>query len=107
VQRKTQLEEELRQERLERERKERERRQRLEHARIDRLLDEAASLRRAADIRAYVCAVRNAIEAEGISIEGDDLARWAHWALGQTDRIDPVTNGRFLQRYEEDDSNEE
>jgi hypothetical protein len=47
-------------------RQERERQQKPEQARIDRLLDEAASLRRAADIRAYVGAVRHAIEGEAI-----------------------------------------
>jgi hypothetical protein len=39
------------------ERQGRARQQRLEQAKIDRLLDEAASLRRAADIRAYVDAM--------------------------------------------------
>jgi hypothetical protein len=58
VQRKAQLEEELRQHQLVSERQERERRQRLERARIDRRLDEAASLRRSEDIRAYVQGVK-------------------------------------------------
>jgi len=47
-----QLEEDTRNHQLQVEREEQERRQQLEQARIDRLLDEAPSLRRAMDIRA-------------------------------------------------------
>ena len=107
VQRKARLEEELRQHQLELERPERERQEKLEQARVDRLLDEANSLRRAADIRTYVHAVEHAIEREGINAPADDLARWVRWALEQADRIYPVKNGRFLQGYEGDDSSEE
>jgi hypothetical protein len=40
---------------------ERERQHQLEQSRVDRLLDEAASLRRAVDIRAYVEAVKTTV----------------------------------------------
>ena len=52
VPRKARLEEDARNRQLQVEREERERQQQLEQARIDRLLDEAASLRRAMDISA-------------------------------------------------------
>jgi hypothetical protein len=52
VQRKTRLEEDARNYQLQLEREELERQQQLEQARIERLLNEAASLRRASDIRA-------------------------------------------------------
>jgi len=58
VRRKAQLEEQARDHQLQMDREERERQQELQQARIDRLLDEAASLRRATDIRAYVEAVK-------------------------------------------------
>ncbi|NEU96924.1 hypothetical protein [Bradyrhizobium uaiense] len=81
-------------------------RKKLAQARIDRLLAEAASLSRAADIRAYVRAVEQAIERERIAAPADDPARWSNWALTQADRIDPVKNRQFLQAFEEGDSSE-
>jgi hypothetical protein len=53
------------------EREERERRQQLEQARIDGLLDEAASLRRATEIRAYVDAVNTIAASAATSISLD------------------------------------
>lgn len=97
VKRKAEREEELRQRQLELERQERERQQRLEQARIDRLLDEAATLRRATEIRAYVHAVKQATTGGGIGATTDEVERWAQWALAEADRIDPVKNGRFLE----------
>ena len=97
VRRKGEREEELRQRQIERERQDRERQQRLEQARIDRLLHEAAALRRASDIRAYVHAVRQAAAGEGMNTPAEEIERWAHWALAEADRIDPVKTGRFLE----------
>jgi hypothetical protein len=57
------------------EREEQEYRQRLEKARIDRLLDEAVSLRRAMDIRAYVDAVRAVVANETASILSEKMER--------------------------------
>lgn len=62
VKRKADLEEELRERERQGEREARERQAKREQARVDRLLDEPASLRRAADIRAYVIAVKQAVE---------------------------------------------
>lgn len=107
VQRKAERQGELRQEELERERAERERQEKLAQARIDRLLDEAAALRRAADIRAYVDAVESAVAHEGVTATIEEIANWAEWARAQADTIDPVKNGRFLQRHEEDESSDE
>lgn len=105
VRRKAQLEEHARnyQLQLEREREERERQQRLEQARIDRLLDDAASLRRASDIRAYVEAVRITVANDVVSISQEAVARWSKWALAEADRIDPVKTARFLDEVEVDD----
>jgi len=80
---------------LQLEREERERQQRLERARIDRLLDQAATLRRAIDIRACVDAV-NAVVRNDSSISSDAIERWSKWALAEADRIDPVKTARFL-----------
>jgi hypothetical protein len=76
------IEEDERNRQLELEREERERQQRLEQARIDRLLDEAQSLRGAMDIRAYVDAVKATVASETISISSKAIERWSKWALG-------------------------
>jgi hypothetical protein len=81
-------------------REERERRQRLEQARIDRLLDEAASLRRATDIRADVDAVKTTVASQATSISPDAV----EWALADADRLDPVKSARFLEDIEADDN---
>jgi hypothetical protein len=95
VQRKARLEEDARNYQLQLDREERERRQRLEQARIDQLLNEAASLRRATDIRAYVDAVNAAVRREAASNSSDAIQRWSVWALAESDRIDPVKTARF------------
>jgi hypothetical protein len=104
VQRKARLEEEERNRQLELEREERVRRERLEQARIERLLDEAASLRRANDIRAYVDAVRTSVAISATSVSPEEMERWSKWALAQADRIDPVKTAHFLEDIEADDS---
>lgn len=86
------------------EREEREPRRQLEQARIDRLLDEAASLRRAADIRAYVDVVTTPVARETASISSEAIGRWAKWALAEADRIDPVKSARFLEVIEAGDN---
>ncbi len=73
---------------------------RLGQARIERLLDEAASLRRAIDIRAYVDAVRAAVANENSSISAEELLQWPKWALAEADRIDPVRSSRFIRTFE-------
>jgi hypothetical protein len=103
VRRKAQLEEDARQHQLQLECEARQRQEQLEQARIDRLLDEAASLRRATDIRAYVDAVKAAVASESTSVPPDVIERWSTWAHAQADRIDPVRSARFLEGIEADD----
>jgi hypothetical protein len=102
VRRKATLEEDARNRELQIEREEQEHRQRVEQARIDRLLDDAVSLRRAMDIRAYVDAVRAVVANETTSISAEKLERWSKWALAAADRIDPVRNAHFIRAFEID-----
>ena len=88
--RKAQLEEDARNRELQIEREEQEHRERVEQARIDRLLDEAAALRRAMEIRAYVDAVKAAVASETTAISAEELLQWSKWALAAADRIEPV-----------------
>ena len=64
---------------------------------IDRLLDEAAALRRATDIRDYVGAVNAGVRRDAASISFDAIERWSEWALAEADRIDPIKTARFLE----------
>jgi len=82
---------------VELEREARERQQQLDQARIDRLLDEAASLRRATDTRAYVDAVKAIVASKSTSVSPVAIERWSTWAHAQADRIDPVRSARFLE----------
>ena len=90
LQRKAKIIEDRRREKEEAERKERERQERLEKERVDGLLADAAALRKAQDIRAYVEEIKTLVETES-----PDLQEWATWALAQADRIDPVVSGRY------------
>ena len=101
VRRKARLEEDARKLQLERE--ERERQQQLEQARIGRPLDEAAALRRASDIRAYVDAVNAAVRSDTTAIGSDVIECWSKWARAEADRIDPVKTARFLDGMRTDD----
>lgn len=92
--------EDARRKKLEAERREQERLAALEKARIDRLLDEAASLQTAQNIRAYVRNVHAAAASLAAPINDKDLAAWTTWALAQADRIDPVLSRRFLDIQE-------
>jgi hypothetical protein len=78
------------------EREEQEHRQQPEQGRIECLLDEAVSLRRATDIRAYVDAVKAIVAKETASISSEKIERWWKWALAEADRVDPVRSARFL-----------
>lgn len=104
VQRKAQLEEDARNHQLQVEREERERQQKREQDRIDRLLDEAASLRRAIDIRAYVAVVKTTVASGASSISSEAIERWARWVVTEADRIDPVKSARFLKNFEAEDN---
>lgn len=91
---------EAKKQREEAERKERERIAALEKARVDRLLGEAASLRQAEQIRAYVSAVEQRLRQSGDHADPEAFNRWKSWALAQADRIDPVLSGQFLRDLE-------
>lgn len=96
VERKAKLIQKIREREEEAKRQERERQIQLEKARVDRLLGDAASLRQAADIRAYVEEVRDRYVEEGGAVSINELESWSIWALAQADRIDPVRTGRFI-----------
>jgi hypothetical protein len=70
---------------------------------IDRLLDEAAALRRATDIRDYVGAVNAGVRRDAASISFDAIERWSEWALAEADRIDPIKTARFLEGLQVND----
>lgn len=80
-------------------RREIERKAALAKARVDTLLAEAAALRRARDIRAYVADVLKACAERTPEITATDLAAWEQWALQQADRIDPLVSGKFLVNF--------
>jgi len=78
-------------------RRECERKRRLETASIEKLFQEAMSLRLAEDIRSYVAVVK-ARSAESLaSVPEERIADWSRWALEQADRIDPVHTQAFLE----------
>ena len=95
IRRKAELFEEQRRKEEERRRLERERLDRLEKARVARLLAQARALREAQEIRAYVSSVRDMQASLDNPLSEAELQHWAHWALSQADRIDPVLTGSF------------
>ena len=103
LERKARLEEDAHNQ-LHLERQQRARQQRLGQARIDRLLDEAASLRRATDIRACVDAVKTVVASQATSISSDAIERRSKWAFAEADRIDPIKTVRFLKNIEVGDN---
>lgn len=95
---KAELEEKARRRKEEEERRERERQIKVQKERVDRLLNEASALRQAADIRAYVEAVRAANASASDPLPQEKIKAWATWALAEADRIDPIRSGRFLSQ---------
>lgn len=86
------------------------RREELEKQNLDRLNDLKRSgelLRQAEDIRALVVRIRQAMINGGEEIDPSVLASWERWALGEADKLDPVTSGQFKShlrpRTSEDD----
>jgi hypothetical protein len=94
VEYRAELEETARRQKAEAERRERERLAKLEKERVERLLTEADNWRRAADLRAFVEAVRVAARANDPATT-DRLENWATSVLALADRIDPVRAGRI------------
>ncbi len=94
--------ERLEKERAEAERKERERQAALERKRVENLLGNAAAFRRAHDIRAYVQEATAANADTPEPVAAHDMETWEKWALAKADRIDPVRNGAFRLRRDDD-----
>lgn len=57
-------------------------------------------------IRRYVAEVRRFLEAVPAQ-SAEAFNEWSGWALAQADRIDPVQNGSFLERIEDEDLDDE
>lgn len=74
----------------ERERWKQEERRQAEEKRVQELLQRVTAWRQAAEIRAYVQAVRTAAGTARRDIDETRLAEWASWALTQADRLDPL-----------------
>lgn len=64
-------------------------------------MDDAAALRMAMDIRAYVEAVRSVNRENPEPVSEDQMSEWASWALLQAARIDPVGSRAFLEPVED------
>ncbi len=98
LQRKAELEEELRQHQLELERREQDRQQRLEQARIDRPRDEATSLRQARNIRHYPKLSNRRSSMKALSLR---LTKWSVGHAGRSRRriaSTPSNAGDFSNR---------
>lgn len=67
---------------------------RKEEERVQALLDEAASWRRAADLRAYVAAYRETRKATATQ----EFDAWGEWALRVADKIDPIVSAELRAR---------
>jgi hypothetical protein len=102
VERKAELEKEVRDRKRKAELAERERLKRLERARIERLLEDAAAFQQAGAIRKYVQAIRLALSGSD-TCSAEDLGRWGQWALSEADRIDPSMGGAFLTAMRDED----
>jgi hypothetical protein len=94
VERKAELEKEVRRRKAESERKARELIEKQAKERIDHLLAQANTLHQSDAIRSYVKAALD--RSAELAIAGEELDRWVSWALGEADRIDPVKNGAIL-----------
>lgn len=78
-------------------RQQRELGRRRNEAALEKLFQEAMSLRLAEDIRSYVAAVRTRSDESENPVPEHRLTQWSDWALEQADRIDPVVDSAFLQ----------
>ncbi len=60
--------------------------------RVKSLLQHVAQWRQAADIRAYVEAVRDVAESKDRMIEQGKIEQWISWALACASEIDPLAS---------------
>jgi len=95
LKRKTEREEEARQQKAEVERLERERRRKAAQAKVDRLLADAAAWRQAAEVRVFIAAVRSKHAQDLDSPRAKELEEWAHWALSQAEQLDPLNRSEL------------
>ncbi len=98
VDRKAQLEAEARRRVAQAEAAELARLAELERQRVERLLGEAAGLKKARGIRRYVSDVTAENARSSTPMDEIELEEWSRWALAQADRLDPLLNGDFKRR---------
>jgi hypothetical protein len=87
--------------RAEDERQERELRLRIERSRVARLAEEIAAWRLAAEVRAYITALR-AVLSELSGEDRDRVATWCDWAERWAAREDPVLNPGRIKGLDDD-----
>jgi hypothetical protein len=104
IERRAELEEKERRRKEEEERLERERLAKLEAERLERLFTAAGNWRRAADLRAFVGAVKEAKQNTLDPLEKNRLERWVSDALAAADRLDPLREGHLQFEMAADDS---
>ena len=85
----TRAEENIRRARAVAERAEQKRLLKIEQDRRDQLLQDAMAWRQAAELRAYVEAVRMRYRSDPSPTDAHQVETWAGWALTEADRIDP------------------
>lgn len=102
VERKAQVEEQVRKEQIERLRLEEERQAKLQQARVQSLLDAADEFRRAQEIRDYVERVGARLDPSN-SVRHEQYREWSAWALAQADRIDPALRSTFAGASDTED----
>jgi len=95
--RKSKLEEEIRQRKLRAIQAEQERLRKIEKERLDLLLRDADLFRQAQTLRSYVESVRSV---QGLVSEFpvEKLEEWCQWVLREADRMDPIMSGKFLDQ---------
>ena len=75
------------------ERLERERLAAIKKAKLDALLSDAEAWRVANNLRDYIERVR---DAAGELADAPNFQTWLHWAIGEADKLDPITSGRAM-----------
>ncbi|WP_188820765.1 hypothetical protein [Novosphingobium indicum] len=83
-------------ERAERERQRLARIAELNQMRIDALLESGKLMRQAAELRALIPQVREALSSHA-DVDSQSLGEWEAWARAEADKLDPVLSGQILQ----------
>ena len=95
LQHRAELQEEVRQRHAEDARRERERLAKIERERLERLFNAASAWRQAADLRAFIDAVRAANRDTTAPEALERLTRWTADAQAAADRLDPLRTGEL------------